>query len=205
MAPVTEFVFATRSASGSLDVLEKSFQLLKQQPGNQAVRASVLHENADQFRLFIDWDSIDSHYAFRSKDVYKNHFLGEVASHVAGPATVVHAELSPFPPTVLDSAKTPVAEVLFTYFAPEADAAKNLAAAQALVSGLSGAGFAGMTGESALGWSVEKDVDFKGDKTRALILLLGWESVDAHQKARATDVYGKLIAAFQGAAEGLKG
>ncbi|KAL7620060.1 hypothetical protein AAE478_010609 [Parahypoxylon ruwenzoriense] len=207
MAPVTVFILATGKAGESLEPLYKTFQTLKAQPGNQIVRASRLHEDADQFRVFVDWDSVASHQAFRTTDVYKS-FMGEIAPHIAGSATALHAELTPHPPTVLNNAegkgKTPIAEVLFTYFAG-GDADKNFAAGQKLLAGLTGAGFAGITGEAALGWTVETDIDYKGDKTRALVAIIGWQSVDAHQKARATESYGKIIAEFQASTEGLKG
>ncbi|KAI1767205.1 hypothetical protein GGR53DRAFT_147150 [Hypoxylon sp. FL1150] len=197
MAPVTELVLAATIPGASQDSLFTIFSTLKTQPGSQRVRAATLHEDPQQLRLFIDWDAVESHYAFRSSPGY-GAFMSEITSLTAGPATA-------HPPAVLDSGKTAVAEMLLTYFAPEADAAKNKAAALTLVSGLTGAGFAGINGESAVGWTVEKDVAYKGEKTRALVILIGWDSVEAHRKARATDVYGKLVADFQGAAEGLKG
>ncbi|KAI1371607.1 hypothetical protein F4677DRAFT_435116 [Hypoxylon crocopeplum] len=208
MAPVTEFVLAARKPGADLEPLYKIFATTKTAAGNQGVRASQLHEDADKFALFLDWDAVESHKNYQASDAYKT-FMSQVIPHSAGPATVYHVELAPFPPTVLDNAegkgKSPVAEVLFTYFAPSADAGKNLAAAQSLVAGLTGAGFAGITGESSLGWTVEKDIEHKGEKTRALIVIIGWESVEAHQKARATEAYGKIIADFQAATEDIKG
>ncbi|KAI0893103.1 hypothetical protein F4806DRAFT_477004 [Annulohypoxylon nitens] len=201
MAPVTEFVFSTLKAGASADSLYPIFATLKSQPGNQGLRASTTAEDPSQIRLLIDWDAISSHQAFRSTDGYKS-YLTSLAPHVAAPAKIFHAEVSPFPPTVLD--KSPVTEILVTYFAPTADEAKNLAAAQALAAKLTGAS-AGSTGLSAVGWSVEKDVEYKGEAARALVVLLGWESVEAHQKARETDAFKAVIGEFQGAAEGLKG
>ncbi|KAI2464859.1 hypothetical protein F4781DRAFT_53286 [Annulohypoxylon bovei var. microspora] len=202
MAPVTEFVFSTLKPGSSIEPLYKIFETIKGLPGNQAIRASSAHEDPSQVRLHIDWDAIDSHIAFRATDAYKA-YISSVTPYVAGPAKVLHAELAPFPPAVLD--KSPVTEVLITYFAQGTDEAKNLAAAQSLAAKLTGAGVPGTTGLSAVGWMAEKEVEFKGEKTRALVVLLGWESVEAHQAARETDAFKQVIAGFQGAAEGLKG
>ncbi|KAI1101129.1 hypothetical protein F4804DRAFT_316818 [Jackrogersella minutella] len=202
MAPVTEFVLSTLKPGNTIDPLYPTFATIKGYPGNLSIRASTVHENPEQIRLFIDWDSIDSHLAARNTDAYKT-YLSQILPSVAGPATVFHSELSPFPASVLD--KSPVTEVVLTYFAPGSDSPASLAAAQKLASALTGSGFAGSTGLSAVGWTVEKEIDFKGEKARALVVLLGWESVAAQQAARDTDAYKKVIADFQGAAEGLKG
>ncbi|KAI1458613.1 hypothetical protein F4805DRAFT_424022 [Annulohypoxylon moriforme] len=202
MAPVTELVFSTLKAGSSLESLNSTFATLRSQPGNHAVRVSPTAEDPSQIRLLIDWDSISSHQAFRGTDAYKA-YLSSLAPYVEAPAKILHAEVTPFPPTVLD--KSPVTEVLVTYFAPDANEGSNLAAAQALAAKLTGSGIAGSTGLSAAGWSVEKDVEFKGEKTRALVVFLGWESVDAHKTARETEAYKAIIGEFQGAAQGIKG
>ncbi|KAI4861490.1 hypothetical protein F4820DRAFT_433683 [Hypoxylon rubiginosum] len=215
MAPVTEFVLAPiKPGAASLASLYQACSSLKPQTGSQQqqrVRAAVLHEDPTQLRLFADWDSVEDHLAFRAGPSYAA-FMAAVRPHAAGRAVVLHAELAPHPPAVLDNeegkGKTAVAEVLFAYFAPgaaDAVADKNLAAARTLVAGLSGAGFAGLSGESAVGWSVERDVEYEGEGARVLVVLIGWDSVEAHREARATEAYGKIVADFQGAVEGLRG
>ncbi|OTB02401.1 hypothetical protein M426DRAFT_24728 [Hypoxylon sp. CI-4A] len=205
MAPVTQLVHATLKPGTEIEPLYKIFETLKAQPGNQVVRGSRVHENPDQFRLAIDWDSIDAHHAFSAATAAHEEYMGQVAAHIAGPPKVIHAELSPFPPVVLD--QSPVTELLVAYFAPASggDEAGNLAAARQPAAGLTGAGFAGSTGLSAAGWTVERDVEFKGEPTRALVVLLGWESVEAHEAAHETDAYQKITAEFQAAVRGVKG
>ncbi|KAI0098470.1 hypothetical protein F4814DRAFT_123584 [Daldinia grandis] len=209
MAPVTEIVLHTLKPGADVETFYKVFAIIGEQPGAQAVRISTVHENPEQVDLFIDWDSIESHRALEAQTEAYGAFIDQVKPHVAKPATVIHAELTPSPPTVLDNAegkgRSPVAQLLFTYFAPDTDAAKTLAEAHKFVSKLSGAGFAGLTGESSLGWTVEKDVDFKGEKTRVLVIILGWESVQAHSDVRETDAWKSIIGEFRDAAEGLKG
>ncbi|OTA65762.1 hypothetical protein K449DRAFT_431212 [Hypoxylon sp. EC38] len=177
MAPVTEFVQSTLKPGIPLEPLYKAFEKVKAASGNRVVRASPLHDNPEQFRLFIDWDSIDAHLAFRTTDAYKD-FMSEIAPYVAGPAVVVHLDLTPFPPTVLD--KSPVTEVFQMYFDPSADEAKNLAAAK-------------------------KDVEHKGEKTRVLTALIGWESVEAHTAALESDAFKKITSYFQTGTDGIKG
>ncbi|KAI1411603.1 hypothetical protein F5Y13DRAFT_56376 [Hypoxylon sp. FL1857] len=202
MAPVTEFVQSTLKPGASIDAIHKAFEKVKAATGNQVVRASPLHDNPEQFRLFIDWDSIDSHLAFRASDAYQA-FMAEIVPHAAAPAVVVHLELTPFPPTVLD--KSPVTEIFQMYFEPTADEAKNLDAAKHVAAELTAAGFAGATGLSAVGWTVEKDIDYKGEPTRVLAALIGWESVEAHHAAIETDSFKKITSYFQTGTEGIKG
>ncbi|KAI0118024.1 hypothetical protein F4776DRAFT_666054 [Hypoxylon sp. NC0597] len=202
MAPITEFVQATLKPGVPQEPLYKAFEKVKAATGNQVVRASPLHDNPEQFRLFIDWDSIDAHLAFRATDSYKD-FMAEIAPYAAAPAVVVHLDLTPFPPAVLD--KSPVTEVFQMYFDAGADEAKNLAAAKKVASELAAAGFAGATGLSAVGWSVEKDVEYKGEKTRVLAALVGWESVEAHHAALETDAFKKITSYFQTGTDGVKG
>ncbi|OTA89375.1 hypothetical protein M434DRAFT_34359 [Hypoxylon sp. CO27-5] len=202
MAPVTEFVQSTLKPGIPLEPLYKAFEKVKAASGNRVVRASPLHDNPEQFRLFIDWDSIDAHLAFRTTDAYKD-FMAEIAPYVAGPAVVVHLDLTPFPPTVLD--KSPVTEVFQMYFDPSADEAKNLAAAKKVAADIAAGGFAGATGLSAVGWTVEKDVEHKGEKTRVLTALIGWESVEAHTAALESDAFKKITSYFQTGTDGIKG
>ncbi|KAI1478486.1 hypothetical protein F4774DRAFT_152327 [Daldinia eschscholtzii] len=209
MAPVTEIVLHSLKPGTDVESFYKTFTIIKEKSAAQVIRASTVHENPEQVGIFIDWDSIEAHKAFEADEVSYNAFISLAKPHLTKFPLLFHAELTPFPPAVLNNAegkgKTPVAHVLFTYFAPDTDAAKTLIEAQNFVSKLTGAGFAGLTGESSLGWSVEKDVDFKGEKTRVLVIILGWESVQAHLEARETDAWKSTIGKFRGGAEGLKG
>ncbi|KAI1385166.1 uncharacterized protein F4822DRAFT_335682 [Hypoxylon trugodes] len=208
MAPITTFILTTVKAGAKVEesfgAIEAIQDTIKSAPGSGALRVATLHEDANQYRLFIDWESIEAHKAFRQTEAFQK-FANEISPFAANPSTVFHAELSPFPPSVLDNAegkgKTAVAEILFTYYAPTADADKNLALAQKLASQLAGAGFAGATGETAVGWSVEKDIDYKGTPSRALVVILGWETVAAHEAARNSDKYKSIIAEFQGSTD----
>ncbi|KAI1135521.1 hypothetical protein F5Y05DRAFT_421454 [Hypoxylon sp. FL0543] len=197
MAPVTEFVQTVLKPGVPLEPIYKAFNAIKAAPGNQIVRASPLHDNPEQFRFFIDWDSLEAHQAFQASEVYST-FMSEVAPHVAAPSAIAHFELTPFPPAVLD--ESPVTEIFQMYFEPDADEAANLAAAKKVA-----AKFPGATGLTSVGWSVEKDVDYQGGKARVLVALIGWESVEAHHAAVQTDSFKQITSYFQTGTKGIKG
>ncbi|KAI1207510.1 uncharacterized protein F4807DRAFT_179757 [Annulohypoxylon truncatum] len=184
MAPVTELVLSTLKPGVSAESLYPIFATLKSQPGNTAVRAAPPSEDPSQIRLFIDWDDIAAHQAFRATDAYKS-YLGQLAPYVTTPTQIMHAELTPFPPVVLE--KSPSTEFLLLYIDPDEDEAKVLQAGKTLARGLTADGIKGTTGLSAVGLTVEKDVEYKGEKVRVMVMLLGWESDEAHRTASATD------------------
>ncbi|KAI1082556.1 hypothetical protein F5B20DRAFT_507264 [Whalleya microplaca] len=207
MAPVTEFVYASIKPGADLSPLSKNDQILLSQPGCQRVRSSLVHEDPSKLLLFIDWDSVAAHKAFMADGGVHGAFLSNIAPLVAGPAAISYVELQPHPASVLDNAggkgKSPVAEVVQLYFAAGGDGDANKAQAEKFVAGV--AGTAGFTGESAVGWTVEGDVEFKGEKCRRLVLVLGWQSVEAHVTAQGTEAFSKQLAQLRGGVEGLKG
>ncbi|KAI1463516.1 uncharacterized protein F4812DRAFT_446399 [Daldinia caldariorum] len=213
MAPVTEIVLHTLKPDADVESFYSAFSIIKEKSSARAIRASTVHEHPEQVGIFMDWDSAEAHHAFRTREAASyNAFLDAARPHCAKlPPLLFHAQLAPFPPAVLDNAggkgRTPVAQVLFMYFAPDADAdgAETLARAQNFVAKLVGGEFAGLTGESSLGWSVERDVDYKGEKARVLVVILGWESVQAHLEVRETDAWKDAVGEFRGAVEGFKG
>ncbi|KAI1802529.1 hypothetical protein F4811DRAFT_392446 [Daldinia bambusicola] len=208
MAPVTEIVLHTLKPGTDVPTFLAAFSIIKQHSSAGAIRASPVHERPEQVGIFMDWASVDAHEAFRAAASY-HAFIDAARPHLAKFPLLLHAELAPYPPAVLDNAagkgKTPAAHVLLMYFAPDADAAQTLARAQGFVAKVAGGGFAGLTGESALGWSVEKDVEYKGEKSRVLVIITGWESVQAHAEARETDAWKSTVGEFRDGAEGFKG
>ena len=61
----------------------------------------------------------------------------------------------------------------------------------------------GFTGETAMGWAVER-IEFKGEQCRALVILIGWKSLEAHQEFRSSESFAKSITLLRGTA-GLQG
>ncbi|KAI0381190.1 hypothetical protein F5Y04DRAFT_85630 [Hypomontagnella monticulosa] len=199
MAPVTEIVAATLKDGVSAESLTSSFEILKQQPGNRAVRVGPVHSKPNQFRLYIDWDSVESHSAFRANAaVYEPH-MAAIKPALAAPATVFHAELEPFPPVILDAVKSPVTHLLLGYFGLESDFDFVLAETKKLIPHMqaAGPGGKGATGEFAIGWSQERDVDWKGEPTRVLVCVLGWESPEAYHAAHGSDPWRKAVTEYK--------
>ncbi|KAI1386523.1 uncharacterized protein F4822DRAFT_319280 [Hypoxylon trugodes] len=217
MAPVTELILLPLSPNASPEtissVIATNTATLLAQPGCRRVRASRVHEDASKQRLFVDWDSLEQHRAFGSNDEEYGPFRARMAGIVdtsAGPRKPpYHVEFAPAPPSVLDGsgrAKAPVAEVLHAYFPSDVNEqarARIAGTVHEFVAEL--AKFAeGYTREYAVGWTVENDLEFKGEKTRALLLVVGWTSVEAHFKGREDEGFAKIIPMIRGL-EGLKG
>ncbi|OTB08257.1 hypothetical protein M426DRAFT_317372 [Hypoxylon sp. CI-4A] len=219
MAPVTELILLPLNPSLDPETITATLQTntatLLSQPGCQRVRTSRTHEDANQLRIFADWDSVAAHQAFGANAAVSTPFRERVASIIDASVPrrkPYHVEIAPFPPTVLNGAggggKTPVAEVLHAYFA-SADAsdaafrARTLDTVTRFFDGM--LAFArGMTGETAAGWTVEDNLEFKGERCRALVAVLGWTAVEAHVQARQTDEFAKVIPLMRGL-EKLKG
>jgi hypothetical protein len=109
-----------------------------------------------------------------------------------------HVTLNPFPPEdVLDSASSPVTEVLVAFFPSDYSISSRAAAtrrleqfaAQALKASPDWRGI-------SYGWSVENDVPIRGDEGNSgamLVAFIGWPSLEAHQKFRETDDFKQNI------------
>ncbi|KAI1458049.1 hypothetical protein F4805DRAFT_155012 [Annulohypoxylon moriforme] len=221
MAPVTEFVLLPlkpdTAPESVTSVIQANIATLLAQPGCQRVRSSRTHEDPHKLRLFADWTSIDDHRAFAANTSVYGPFLQRMGpiidASVFGPSNPRrpphHVEFSSWPPSALDGAgkgKSPVAEVLQIYFAGDvSDSARASieGTAKEFLEKLAGSA-KGMTRENALGWSVEKDVPFKGEPSRIFTAVVGWTSVEEHNKTRETEEFKQLIPMIRNL-EGLKG
>ncbi|KAI1657933.1 hypothetical protein F4813DRAFT_358442 [Daldinia decipiens] len=214
MAPVTELIALDLKpdlpAAEAASILDTTAATLVAQPGCLRVRTSRLHEDVNAVRMFADWESVTAHRAFEKTEAYAP-FKARVFGAVAGPPKrPYHVEFAPFPVAALDNtgpnSKTPVAEVLHIWFPgdyPE-DARKRTTDAVLAFTRQMTPFAEGLTGETALGWSVERDIDHDGVPSSALVLILGWTSVDAHMKARDHPGFAKIIPLLKDL-EGLKG
>ncbi|KAI0869790.1 hypothetical protein GGS24DRAFT_477757 [Hypoxylon argillaceum] len=206
---VIEFVLKSADASEPLSDLLKT--TLLQQPGCLRVRWGLTHEGKNKARCFIDWDNISQHEKFMAGLSYPA-LLQKLGTLVHPSSSGFHhVKFSPMPPSVLDNeagkSKTPVAEVLYLYFQGDdgftpdmketatANAEQFVAACVPLPKGC--------TGETAMGWAIEK-IDFKGEMCNALVLVIGWETVEDHMRYRATEGFQKSISGLQRTA-GIKG
>ncbi|KAI1142449.1 hypothetical protein F5Y05DRAFT_226894 [Hypoxylon sp. FL0543] len=221
MAPITEVAIIPlkpEADAATIDAaLEANVATLLAQPGCQRVRTSRVHEDPSKLRIFADWDSAESQRAFAADPAARAPFLQRMAAIVdpgAGPRRPpYHVELEPFPPAALNgtrgsggTAKGPVSELLTAYFPADVGEAARAAATRTVREFLAKmAGFAaGITGETAVGWSAEADIEHKGEPCRVLLAVIGWASVEAHMKARETPQFEEIIPMVRGL-EGLRG
>lgn len=106
---------------------------------------------------------------------------------VDGNLSMYHANFHPHPPTAALSTNCPVTEVLTAYFTSKDDSYESNFRKFLDV-------FKDVEGFRAAssGWVME-DVPHEkigeGKKGKAFVAVTGWESVEAHQKARETDVF----------------
>ncbi|KAI1405238.1 hypothetical protein F4819DRAFT_7262 [Hypoxylon fuscum] len=214
MASVTEIVLLPIKPDTAAAVIDTNMQTLLSQPGCLRVRQSRVHEDPAKLRLFADWESLEQHQAFVQNAAVYGPFRASMASIVdaaAGPRKPpYHAQFAPFPPAVLDNlkpgARSKVTELLLAYFPAEYGEAQRETARQTTLrftEELKKTADA-MSGEVALGWSVENDVDFKGEPCRVLVTAIGWDSIEQHVKARETEGFAKAIPMLRNL-EGLKG
>lgn len=183
---------------------------LLQQPGCLLVRWSLLYEDATKFRCFIDWDNISNHELFLGSPSYQS-FLDNLEPLVESSPQFFIVEFHPSPTPVLDNmggkGKSPVAEVLYLHFPSDESLTaemKNTATVNAERFLTESAPSAkGCTGETAMGW-ITGSVEFNGESCRALVVLVGWESLEAHREYRSTDAFAESVSLLRGT-PGMKG
>ncbi|KAH9884702.1 hypothetical protein F4778DRAFT_762304 [Xylariomycetidae sp. FL2044] len=215
MAPVTEFCsFKLKPDVDPMALFNELARTPAEQPGNQGVRGSRVHEDAGALRVFMDWESLEAHRAFQAREDAYRPFLAKLAGVFASPPSFFHAALSPHPPAVLDNAEgrgeSGVAELIQLYFGP-ADQDQDQVSAeeatsrgvQAFIDALAGARPEGFSGQSAAGWAIE-ELEYGGEMCRCFVVCLGWDSVDAHMRFRDTEAFQKVIPLLRGLA-GMKG
>lgn len=209
-SPVTELVdFALPPSADLAAAFPAACATLTQQPGCRAARYSRHHEDTSRLTLFVDWDSVSAHEAFcANTDVY-GPFYASLAPFSTTAPSLYHVGLDP--PAkggVLDTA--PAVEVLHVHFPVGYAAEKEQATVKTLheffTISQKAAGKDGMdllVGNPTLGWAVEER-EFKGEKARVLVVMIGWKSIEAHMQYRDTDAFRESIGMIRGL-EGLKG
>lgn len=121
---------------------------------------------------------------------------------------MLHATFTPHPPSsssssaALGAPHTPVTEVLTCYFESDENGSKAdgfESRFDKFIASISGGGFKG----AARGWVVE-EVEYKGEKRRAFVGLVGWESVEAHMAFRETEAFRENIPLLRQEALGME-
>ncbi|KAI4596909.1 hypothetical protein KJ359_004819 [Pestalotiopsis sp. 9143b] len=208
MSAVTEIVqFNPKKDLNFDDAAHRLTRTIAQQSGVTRVRYSRRVEDITKGCIFIDWEALSDHKAFMEKDYY-GPFLEVVRHLVDGPLSIYHVPFVPHPPAVLDNqdgrGRTKVAEVCHAYFARDIDSVRQqeiLADVQQFIDVIRPG--PGGSGEHAHGFALE-ELEYKGEQCRALVLVLGWDTVEAHHAYRATDDFAKNIPLLRNL-PGLKG
>ncbi|KAL8367070.1 hypothetical protein RB595_007988 [Gaeumannomyces hyphopodioides] len=179
------------------DVLAKAVG----QPGAHTAYLAHSIENPTQVWHLMGWDSVEAHRAWRSHPDNAEIKQGLEAAFIdpsAGPSFVKHVAADPFPAEVLDAAKAGVVEVLAAYF-PASTTAEERAGISAVFGDFTARAlpaspdFRGVS----MGWGVESDFPLPGGDGNggegagfaAHFALIGWTSVEGHQRFRETDAF----------------
>lgn len=135
-------------------------------------------------RWSSDWDAIEKHHEFMHKPEY-GPFLQKFSSVFAEAPKIHHANLEPFD-NVAKALSAPVTEVATFFFegAPPADYLNGFHQFREVVERTPDSGYF----SSAAGPTVE-EIEHDGVKGKAIVLLIGWKSVDAHTLFRETQVF----------------
>ncbi|KAK8067673.1 hypothetical protein PG996_006785 [Apiospora saccharicola] len=210
-APVTELVDFALPPSADLDTaFPAACATLTQQPGCRAARYSRHHEDASKLTLFIDWDSVSAHETFCANTAVYSPFYASLAPLSTTAPSPYHVALDP--PAqggVLDVA--PAVEVLHVHFPADYSSEQERATVKTIreffaISQKAAGKEEGtdlLVGAPTLGWAVEER-EFKGEKARVLVVMIGWKSVEAHMQYRDTEAFRESIGMIRGL-EGLKG
>jgi heme-degrading monooxygenase HmoA len=188
---------------------QESLKDVLSQPGAQRAYWGTSEETPTMLRLFIDWDSVDSHKNFMSSDSYAA-FGGKLMSLLDGVEGVSHANLTPHPPSAALSEKSsPATELLTVYFPKDYSSAqqeKFAADFKQLEQAIKENGKDHYVA-SAGGWCVEEEVVNPANKEikgKAFFAAIGWRSVQHHLDFRNTSAFKENIHLLRGA-EGLLG
>jgi quinol monooxygenase YgiN len=209
MAPVTEIALLEFKAGAewgpAVNVIAAS---ILHQPGCLQVRYAQKVEDPTHLPFFIDWEDSSYHEPFEGSAGYAP-FMENFGPLLVGPPAPYLVSFEPIPPTVLDNkdgkGKTAVAEVVHGYFPIDTTLVQQQAALTRVHEfvDITKAAAKGFSGETAVGWVVE-DREFKGEKVRVLVFVLGWDSVEAHLAYRETESFANSAPLLRGL-EGLKG
>ncbi|KLU85423.1 hypothetical protein MAPG_04449 [Magnaporthiopsis poae ATCC 64411] len=168
------------------------------QPGAHAAYLAHSIENPTQVWHLMGWDSVEAHRAWRShpdNPEIKQEMEASFIDPSAGPSFVKHVAVEPFPVEVLDTANAGVVEVWAAYFTAamttEEKARISAVFADFATKALPASpDFKGIS----MGWGVENDFPLPGGDGgdagyAAHFALIGWTSVEGHQRFRETDAF----------------
>lgn len=135
-----------------------------------------------------DWNSLSHHKTFMATEAYQP-FLNRFLTIAGGAPSMLHVDFEPAG-GYTKATSAPVTEVATFYFGSKEAPADYLEGARKFAEIFENEKTAGFLG-AALGLSHEDNLKSpkEGLEGRAAVLVIGWESVDAHMKVRETQLF----------------
>ncbi|RMD43984.1 hypothetical protein DV735_g1140, partial [Chaetothyriales sp. CBS 134920] len=183
------------TGSRAESVLKETFTTLSNQPGCLRRYWGIQVEDPKVVIMSIDWEDVQSHKDFMASDTYGPFVeqMGEIFDFETSPPFIYHVNFK--------SDSIPARESPVTEFAPfnivlntsDSDKSAFEAKTVALMDHLKNNDKASTY---ALGWVIEdlENPNTSDGKSRALLSLIGWPTVDDHLAARETSTFKELIA-----------
>ncbi|KAH9829767.1 hypothetical protein Tdes44962_MAKER02245 [Teratosphaeria destructans] len=173
--------------SEAASVLKSTFDTLRQQDGLQQVQFGTWVENPSNFQLFVNWDSKKHHEAFIASSTYRPFFkrFGALVDDSSPGSGIFHVDFDA-PAALAKVFSAPVTEVATFYFegAPPADYVQQAKKLATVLEENKVDGYLGAT----LGTSYE-EIEREGVKGKVGVLVVGWQSVEAHLAFRETHMF----------------
>lgn len=156
--------------------------------------------SADSCSTAPEWKDIDAHKTFMSSSAY-GPFIKKFEAIMTG-VDLYHADL--FVGHIARTARSAVVEFAQFYVPTDYDADKKKQTLQQCLDTVTkDAPKDSGIGEPAIGWSVEeRDNEKSNGKAKVAVLLVGWDSVDAHVAFRELPVFKDNIGLLR---EGVQG
>ncbi|KAH7364654.1 hypothetical protein BKA65DRAFT_447702 [Rhexocercosporidium sp. MPI-PUGE-AT-0058] len=190
--PVTEIAYITlkpnidiSDSSDAANSWKEGLAIIAKQEGYQGSSYGRATESPGLLMWFIDWDSHGSHIKFTKAPAYSG--FKDCVISIMESVHYHHVAFTPFPPKILTSA--PVIEFV-TFLDTKPHFMDNVSKFMKAI-GMPEKCYGGAWGES-----VEADVGKHVDgsvKGKAVVLVIGWESKEAHMAFRETEVFEKSI------------
>ncbi|KAG4439660.1 hypothetical protein IFR05_004857 [Cadophora sp. M221] len=190
--PVTEIAYLTlkpdidiSDSSDAAKAWKDGLAIITKQEGYQGSSYGRAMESPELLMWFIDWDSHASHIKFTQAPAYED-FRALVGGIMTG-VHYHHIAFQPFPPKILTLA--PVIEFA-TFLDTKPHFIDNVSKFMKGI-GVPEKCYGGVWGESVEGDVGKHVVDGDGGsvKGRAVVLVIGWESREAHMLFRETESF----------------
>jgi len=172
-------------------VAKDCFEQIQKHSGGKKIYFGTVVEKPEVFKAIITWDSIQSHKDFMTTTEYPS-FAKKFLSIKGGDHSIIHVDFKPsndIHDKALTAPVTELATFLFPSAIPESYESGLLefdaANVEAKIKGYQGA---------AYGFAHEDEVVLEdGKKGKAVVLAIGWDSVEDHLKFRETSTFKEHI------------